>query len=122
MHEYSLMQTLLAQIREIARENRARNVTEITVAVGPLSGVEPLLLEGAFSQLAIGELLASARLRIELVPLIIECEACRQTSELTDFVFACPLCGCEQTRVTNGDTFILRNVVLEQPQALEMTS
>jgi hydrogenase nickel incorporation protein HypA/HybF len=122
MHEFSLMQTLLAQVDEVARARHARAVIEIAVAVGPLSGVEPLLLESAFRQLATGELLADARLIVEQVPLTIRCAACGELSELTDFVFVCPHCGGGNTHVAGGDGVILRQVMLEQPETQETTA
>ena len=122
MHEYSLMQTLLAQVREVARDHHARAVTEIAVALGPLSGVEPLLMESAFRQLAADELLAGARLSVDLVPLTIQCEACHQRSDLSELVFTCPNCGSQKTHVTGGDSVILRQVVLQQPAVLEATA
>jgi hydrogenase nickel incorporation protein HypA/HybF len=122
MHEYSLIQTLLDQVCEVAREHQVRFVREIAIAVGPLSGLEPLLLESAFRQLASGEPFGGTKLTVDLVPLTIRCDNCRQTCELTDFMFTCPLCGCEKTRVTGGEAVILRQVVLEQSAAAEATT
>ena len=121
MHEYSLMQTLLDQVGEVAREHHARLVREIAVAVGPLSGVEPLLIEGAFRQWAVGEPFVGTKLTINFVPLTIQCLDCRQPSEVIDFVFLCPYCGGEKTQVTGGDAVVLQQVVLE-PAAMEATT
>ncbi|MBV5348079.1 hydrogenase maturation nickel metallochaperone HypA, partial [bacterium] len=49
MHEYSIVQALLTQCEDIARENEAESVTKIIVKIGKMSGVEPHLLEMAFN-------------------------------------------------------------------------
>ena len=119
MHEYSLAKALAEQVREIARLHFATAVTEIVVAAGPLAGVEPLLLAGAFEQIALDELLCQSRLIIEEVPLEIHCDACESDSELKEFAFRCPNCGADATRVVGGDAVILRHVVLCQPETEE---
>ncbi|MGD9653737.1 MAG: hydrogenase/urease maturation nickel metallochaperone HypA, partial [Sulfuricurvum sp.] len=45
MHEYSIVQALLTQCEDIAKENEAESVTKIVVKIGKMSGVEPHLLE-----------------------------------------------------------------------------
>jgi hydrogenase nickel incorporation protein HypA/HybF len=119
MHEYSLMQTLLAQVRDIARAQAAARVAEVSVTVGPLSGVEALLMESAFAQLAVDELFQGARLAIEPVPLTLACDSCRHHSSLMHIQFSCPLCGSTELRIIGGDAVILRYVVLDVPHVQE---
>jgi hydrogenase nickel incorporation protein HypA/HybF len=114
MHELSLMKSLLEQVRHVAREHAATQIKEIRVTLGPLSGVEPLLLESAFASRAFGEIFEGARLTIDTVPLTIQCEACGRSSTLAEFDFHCPQCGSPATEVTAGDAVILQQVVLEQ--------
>ena len=56
MHELSVCQALIGQVERVARENDARSVVAITIAVGPLSGVEAGLLEHAYPSAAAGTL------------------------------------------------------------------
>ena len=49
MHELSLCEDLMDQVLTIAKEHHAEKVVRIIVQIGPLSGIEPLLLESAFS-------------------------------------------------------------------------
>ena len=48
MHELAICQALIEQVEAIARERLARRVGTVCVSIGPLSGVEPRLLEQAF--------------------------------------------------------------------------
>ena len=47
MHELSVCLALMQQVERVCREHSARRVALIRLQVGPLSGVEPPLLERA---------------------------------------------------------------------------
>lgn len=112
MHERSLVKTLLKQVEEILRQHDAEQVTEVRVEVGPLSGVEPLLLSTAFEQLAPKSTAAGASLVIDEVALLGDCKSCGCEFEVNDFVFRCPTCG-GNVRVIRGDELQLVSVTLE---------
>jgi hydrogenase nickel incorporation protein HypA/HybF len=112
MHERSLVKTLLKQVDAVRQQHEAEHVTEVRVEVGPLSGVEPLLLATAFAQLATDSTLAGAKLVIDEVALLAECKPCGREFEVHDFVFRCPICR-GNVHVTRGDEFQLVSVSLE---------
>ncbi len=109
MHEQSLVRTLLKQVDAIRREHGADQIREVRVEVGPLSGVEPLLLESAFDQLAAGTFADGATLAIDEVTLQAECRSCRQQFEVDAFDFRCPDCG-GHVRILRGDELMLVSV------------
>ena len=76
MHELSVCQALIEQVERVARENDARRVVSITIAVGPLSGVEPRLLEHAYPLAAAGTVAEHATLTVETVPVRVRCRTC----------------------------------------------
>jgi hydrogenase nickel incorporation protein HypA/HybF len=49
VYELSLCDDLLNQVVAIAAQHKAQLVESITVPIGALSGVEPLLLESVFA-------------------------------------------------------------------------
>jgi hydrogenase nickel incorporation protein HypA/HybF len=49
MHELSLCQNLIDQVTELASIHKARSVACISIQIGMLAGVEPLLLESRHS-------------------------------------------------------------------------
>jgi hypothetical protein len=51
MHEESLVRSLLHQVEDLARQHHATEVDDIEVEIGPLSGVESLLVQEAFERL-----------------------------------------------------------------------
>ena len=48
MHELSVCQALVDQLEALGKEQQAVRVVKLLVGIGPLSGVEPPLLERAF--------------------------------------------------------------------------
>jgi hydrogenase nickel incorporation protein HypA/HybF len=110
MHEYSLAKRIFDQAREITAEHGKGNLESVVISLGPLSGVEPLLLASAFAQFAAEAGNANVQLTIEATPLSISCDACQCISELVDFRFRCQTCGGAQVQVVSGDQVILKSV------------
>lgn len=112
MHEFSLASAILAQSQEVARKHGDGDLREVVVSIGPLSGVEPLLLVSAFDQLTADAQLHCIRLTIEQTPLAVLCRDCKEASELLEFDFHCPSCGGTELQVLSGDQMILKRVEL----------
>ena len=113
MHELSLCQGMMAQLERVARENGASAVHRVTIAVGPLSGVEPRLLEEAFPIARAGTIAATAELVVEHAPLRVECLTCGAGSEAAPNRLVCGHCGDWRTRVVSGDELLLKRVEME---------
>lgn len=113
MHEESLTRSLLRQVEELAVLHQAVRIEEIVVEVGPLSGVEPLLLQSAFERLRRTTRCSDSILSIQHVGLDILCDCCHTESGLKDFHFVCPECGSTSLRILRGDEFRLLNVRLQ---------
>ena len=114
MHEQSLVKALLKQVDAIRRQHGAEQVAEVRIEVGPLSGVEPLLLIAAFKRLAPRSPAKAAMLVIDQVDLMAECKSCKQQFQIKNFDFRCPTCG-NNVRVIRGDEFQLVSVSLLDP-------
>lgn len=116
MHEASLVRSLLSQVDALVREHQAEGVERIELEVGPLSGVEPDLLQSAFDQLR-GEFQCdAATFDVRLVPLTAECPACGDRFELVEFVFRCPRGCASNVRVVQGEGCVLKRVALRMPE------
>ena len=72
MHELSVCQALIGEVEALARRHEARGVSRVRLVIGPLSGVEPALLQHAFPIAASGTMLAGALLVGKAFPCI-EC-------------------------------------------------
>ncbi|MDE2183703.1 MAG: hydrogenase maturation nickel metallochaperone HypA [Alphaproteobacteria bacterium] len=109
MHELSICLSLL---REVERAARGRSVTEITLAVGPLSGVEPQQLKRAFAVARAGTIAKDAELICRMRPVCFACSACGQEVEAPLDALSCPSCGDWQVRLRSGDKLLLESVTL----------
>jgi len=115
MHEASLIASLLRQVDELAAQNGGGRIDQIRVEVGPLAGVEPLLLREAFCRLRVGTSARDAELVIDVVGLTCRCRECR-TEYVTEILrFDCPTCGCVDVDVTAGDCVVLHSLTLTPP-------
>ncbi|HVV72440.1 MAG TPA: hydrogenase maturation nickel metallochaperone HypA [Verrucomicrobiae bacterium] len=92
MHELSIMDSALTMVLERARQAGARQVHEVRLRIGALSGVVPEALEFAFEALVPGTEAEHARLTIEDVPARFWCATCQSEFKSDDMLAECPDC------------------------------
>ena len=112
MHELSVCRALIAEIEAVARRYQASGVASVRLLIGPLSGVEPTLVQHAFSLAAAGTPAAGAGLVIEEAPVRVTCDACRALSAVQPNRLTCAACGNWRTRLVSGDELMLVSVEL----------
>lgn len=117
MHELSLCQSLIDQAESIARQHGATRVERILLQVGPLSGVEPTLLQHAFPLAAAGTLAAGATLDIAPAPVRVACNDCGAESDASPNRLLCGTCASFRTRLICGDELLLARLELTLPDA-----
>jgi hydrogenase nickel incorporation protein HypA/HybF len=115
MHELSVCLALLEQVQSIAQERGATRVERILLRVGPLSGVEPLLLKSAFPLAAAGTLAESAVLDIEAIPVRVHCSECGAETTARPNRLVCGRCGGFRARVISGEEMLLASLALRVP-------
>ena len=116
MHELAICQGLMEQVVRVARDNRAIRVRSVTVRIGPLSGVEPALLEGAYPLASAGTSAADSRLILERSPIRLLCLECGARTETSACSLLCACCGHWRVQVLAGDELLLASIELERPQ------
>lgn len=113
MHEYSVVQALLEQIENIAKENDATQVTKIIVKIGVMSGVEVHLLEVAFNTFKEKTICDGAEFIINIQPITIRCNSCNETSELEKIHYCCQKCDSTDVEVIDGEEMFLMSLEME---------
>ena len=114
MHEFSVCQSMLKQVEEIAQQQHAKQVTSIHIRVGPLSGIEPQLLSHAFPVVSAGTIAEDAHLVLEPASIRVLCKLCGETSEAEVSKLACSVCGHWQTQLLSGDEMLLASIEVEK--------
>jgi hydrogenase nickel incorporation protein HypA/HybF len=107
MHEMSICQALMDQVERIANEQGASQVDSIVLSIGPLSGVEPVLLTRAFEVACMHTIAENATLEIDTGPVVVECRSCGAKGEAGVNRLLCASCGDWQVNVVQGDELLL---------------
>lgn len=114
MHELAICQELVNTLTEIADRERADSISEIYLSIGPLSGVEPALLENAFPIAAADSVACSAVLHLQQQPVRVVCEHCGCETEAAVNRLLCAECKDWRVRLISGDELLLERVCLER--------
>ncbi len=112
MHELAICQSLLREVERTAAAHGGREVTAVVVSIGPLSGVEPGALSRAFSVACGATVAGRAALRIETVPVVVWCAACRRETRTAPNALICGHCGAWRIELVSGDELLLKQVEL----------
>jgi hydrogenase nickel incorporation protein HypA/HybF len=78
--------------------------------IGPLSGVEPELLQSAFPIARADTIAAGAELVIQQMPVQVRCKTCHAETAATPNRLLCGECGGWQTELLSGDELLLERV------------
>jgi len=116
MHELAICQALVEQVGHIVRRHEADTVTRIELRIGPLSGVEPRLVEQAFPIASAGTVAADAELVIDSLPVTVRCARCGSTSNVLPNRLVCAECGDWHTTLVSGDELELYRVELDRDE------
>lgn len=114
MHELAIAQSLVREACRVAAENRARKIEVVSVLVGPLSGVEPPLLERAFAVARAGSPAHEAQLTIATSSIEVHCSKCGAETRAAPNKIVCGACGAWQVQIITGDELVLSRVELSR--------
>jgi hydrogenase nickel incorporation protein HypA/HybF len=121
MHEFSICQALISQVGEIARL-RAAQVRQVRVGIGPLSGVEPQLLESVYPLACIGTAAEGSHLEIEQTKVRVGCRGCGAQTVAAPNRLVCAACGDWHTDLLGGDELLLLQVEIDTSEGDEEVS
>ncbi len=103
MHEYSLVEAMVRQLRASAAENNITQISRVMLVVGNLTMAVPDALQFSFEAFRQEEpLLREAVLEIREEPAAGECKDCQQRFEIKDYEFICPSCSSVNVKLAGG--------------------
>jgi hydrogenase nickel incorporation protein HypA/HybF len=104
MHEYSLMEGVVKQLRASAAENDIKEISKVALVVGKLTMAVPDSLQFAFEAFRMEEPLLrdDAVLEIREEPVMGECKDCQHRFEIRDYEFICPSCSGVNIKLVGG--------------------
>lgn len=115
MHEYGLMEDIVAHAAEEARRRGRMRVARVRIEVGELASASVDALATAFEALSHGTVLEGAKLDVSKVPGTLRCDACGFRGSLRDAgheptpPWICPVCGY-LLRAVDGKAILLAEI------------
>ena len=114
MHEIGLLRQLVRTVEAFAAENGVSEIREVVVDCGELSLVIPEYLEELYPVAAKGSLLQDAKLTINVIPGLAECDDCDEIFNVIEHKGYCPACGSFNKTVLSGKDFTVREIVVAE--------
>lgn len=113
MHEWSIVEALLARVDEEVRAQGASRVHRLRVRLGALSGVEPTLLASAYEIFRAGTACADAPLDLVTGGARWRCRWC-EVDVPVDGGLECPRCR-DRAGLAAADEIVLERIEMEVP-------
>jgi hydrogenase nickel incorporation protein HypA/HybF len=113
MHEYSVVQALLARVERAARTNGATRVHKLRVSLGELAGIEPELFLTAWETFRERTICAEAPLELQKIDARWGCPRC-ELGIAKNAALRCTSCG-GPAQLLQGDELVLESIELEIP-------
>jgi hydrogenase nickel incorporation protein HypA/HybF len=102
MHELAIAQGVLEIVQQYVPEEQAGLIKSVRIRVGRLSGVVPESLEFSFEAIVAGTPWHAAKLQIDRITAMSQCNGCAASFEIEDLAFCCPTCGSTNIRLVSG--------------------
>jgi hydrogenase nickel insertion protein HypA len=113
MHEYSIVQALIQQCEDIAKENDVTKVVKVFIKIGVMSGVEIHLLETAFDTFKEKTVCDKAKLEINHQKVKLHCQECEAQYEVDEMDYKCIKCESLNVKIIDGEDMYLMSLEME---------
>jgi hydrogenase nickel incorporation protein HypA/HybF len=116
MHELPITESILKIVLKHAEMNHVRKVITIHLQVGRLGDLEDDWIQRYFDYLSKGTVAEGARLKIERMPMMVQCHACLTSYEaekarIGDLV--CPACGGKDGTLLSGTEYTIKEMEVQ---------
>lgn len=113
MHELPVTESILTIVLKHAENNDVKRIVTIYLSVGELSDLEDEWMQKYFEYLSKGTLAEGAQLRIERIPITMQCTACSEVFYINKKdldAIRCPKCNEEKCTLTAGREYYIKNM------------
>lgn len=119
MHEFSLAGEVIKLAEFEAEKIKACSVSEITLEVGNMTGIQAESLETALGILSAGSVLENAALNIIRIKGVGICSECGKEFEMDNRIETCPDCEAFPSQIKGGNEFRLVSMLIEEAEEQE---
>jgi len=112
MHELAIMENVLDIVLDFGKQNHAKEIRQVNLVAGSLSGIIPHWAELFFRMIAKGTAAQEAKLSFRVTPARITCRSCGQSTEFTsaEMCFCCGDCGSDEVALAAGKEFHIDSI------------
>jgi hydrogenase nickel incorporation protein HypA/HybF len=116
MHELPITESILKIVLKHAETNNVRQVVTIHLQIGKLSDLQDEWIQRYFDYLSKGTVAQGAELKIERMPIRVQCDVCSNSYEtevakLGDLV--CPACGEKGGTLLSGREYYIKDMEVQ---------
>ncbi len=113
MHELPVIESILKVSLSHGAKNNVQKIMAIHLQVGELSDLEDEWMQRYFDHLSKDSIAAGAVLKIERMPVVMNCEDCRESFQVDiknvkDIV--CPLCQGKNNKLISGREYFIKSM------------
>ena len=111
MHELGIVVHVVKQVEQLAKENNVKEVVELTLEVGEVSGVVKQYFVDAFEwSKKRTEYMKNTKLNYIIIRGTSFCEDCQETYPTTEYGKTCPKCGGGNTYLVSGREVSIKDI------------
>lgn len=113
MHELQVTERILNIVLGHAAKNRVQKVVGINLRIGEMSDLENEWIQHYFDYLAKDTPAAGAKLKIERVPVVMECDKCSNNFQVDlkqEKEINCPDCGSNRYKLISGRDYYIKDM------------
>lgn len=110
MHETRIACDVARMILDVARAEGLQRITRVNLTFGQMIQIVPDIFRHAFAAATEGTIAEHSEVFIEVIPVAVRCEKCRQEAELTEWIFRCIYCGGTMLEVVRGKELIIKSM------------
>ncbi|NQU85746.1 MAG: hydrogenase maturation nickel metallochaperone HypA [Mariniphaga sp.] len=110
MHELSIAQSIIDISTEHSVKQEQKDILEINIEIGELSGIIMEALKFALEVLVKETVLEKAKFNFIPIPGKANCVDCDISFEMQNFFDTCPLCRGLNRTITNGKQLLIKSI------------
>lgn len=113
MHEFTLACNVLEIVEENVKRQNAGKVTELTLEIGSMAGVELSALQIALESLKENSILENTFIKYDIIQAKAICSHCQCNFEPAESYSPCPNCQQYGIQINSGKEIIVKSMVIE---------
>ena len=111
MHELGIVLNVIDRVEEIAKENKVKKVTKLTLEIGEVSSIVPSYFSDCFEWAKKKtDYMKDTELEMIILEGLSYCRDCKKTYKTTEYAKKCTHCGSDNTYLVTGDEMRIKDI------------